>query len=126
MLEKLKKEVCSANLKLVARGLVIETWGNASTIDRARGLVVIKPSGVAYAVMKPADMVVVALADGKVVEGRLKPSSDTPTHLVLYRAFAGIGASQAGTLPAKTCAKNPSGALWAAIADSSDAAQRAT
>jgi L-ribulose-5-phosphate 4-epimerase len=91
MLEKLKKEVCAANLDLVARGLVIETWGNASGIDRARGLVVIKPSGVAYAAMKPKDMVVVALADGELVEGRLKPSSDTPTHLELYRAFAGIG-----------------------------------
>lgn len=91
MLEKLKKEVCAANLELVARGLVIETWGNASGIDRARGLVVIKPSGVAYAAMKPRDMVVVALAGGNVVEGQLKPSSDTPTHLELYRAFAGIG-----------------------------------
>jgi len=91
MLEKLKKEVFAANLDLVARGLVIETWGNASGIDRARGLVVIKPSGVAYSVMKSQDMVVVSLADGKVVEGRLKPSSDTPTHLILYRAFAGIG-----------------------------------
>ena len=91
MLEKLKAEVCAANLDLVARGLVIETWGNASGIDRARGLVVIKPSGVAYSGMKPEHMVVVSLADGKVVEGKLKPSSDTPTHLVLYRAFAEIG-----------------------------------
>ena len=91
MLEKLKKDVWAANLELVARGLVIETWGNASGIERARGLVVIKPSGVAYAGMKPAQMVVVSLADGKVVEGRLKPSSDTPTHLVLYRAFKEIG-----------------------------------
>lgn len=91
MLEKLKKEVCAANLDLVARGLVIETWGNASGIDRARGLVVIKPSGVAYSGMKPEHMVVVSLADGKVVEGRLKPSSDMPTHLVLYRAFQEIG-----------------------------------
>jgi L-ribulose-5-phosphate 4-epimerase len=91
MLEKLKAEVCAANLDLVARGLVIETWGNASGIDRERGLVVIKPSGVAYAGMKPKHMVVVSLADGKVVEGSLKPSSDTPTHLVLYRAFKEIG-----------------------------------
>jgi L-ribulose-5-phosphate 4-epimerase len=91
MLEKLKKEVCAANLDLVARGLVIETWGNASGIDRARGLVVIKPSGVAYSGMKPEHMVVVSLADGKVAEGRLKPSSDTPTHLALYRAFREIG-----------------------------------
>ena len=91
MLEKLKAEVCRANLDLVRKGLVIETWGNASGIDRARGLVVIKPSGVAYAGMKPKQMVVVSLADGKVVEGNLKPSSDTPTHLVLYRAFKEIG-----------------------------------
>src|ERR1700690_2598067 len=91
MLEQLKKQVCQANLNLVKEGLVIQTWGNASGIDRARGLVVIKPSGVAYSVMKPKDMVVVSLADGKVVDGRLKPSSDTPTHLELYREFAGIG-----------------------------------
>jgi L-ribulose-5-phosphate 4-epimerase len=91
MFEKLKAQVCRANLDLVARGLVIETWGNASGIDRARGLVVIKPSGVAYAGMKPKHMVVVSLQTGKVVEGNLKPSSDTPTHLVLYRAFPAIG-----------------------------------
>lgn len=91
MLEKLKAEVCQANLDVVAAGLVIETWGNVSGIDRARGLVVIKPSGVPYAGMKPRQMVVVSLATGRVVEGDLKPSSDTPTHLVLYRAFAGIG-----------------------------------
>jgi L-ribulose-5-phosphate 4-epimerase len=91
MLEKLKAEVCQANLDLVRKGLVIETWGNASGIDRGRGLVVIKPSGVPYDGMKPEHMVVVSLADGKVVEGNLKPSSDTPTHLVLYRAFPEIG-----------------------------------
>jgi L-ribulose-5-phosphate 4-epimerase len=91
MLEVLKKEVCAANLKLVAEGLVIQTWGNSSGIDRARGLVVIKPSGVPYSGMKPEHMVVVSLADGKIVEGNLKPSSDTPTHLVLYRAFKEIG-----------------------------------
>jgi len=91
MLEKLKAEVCQANLDLVTEGLVIQTWGNASAVDREQGLIVIKPSGVPYAEMKPAHMVVVSLADGKVVEGKLKPSSDTPTHLVLYRAFAGIG-----------------------------------
>jgi len=91
MLEKLKAEVCQANLDLVTEGLVIQTWGNASAVDRAQGLMVIKPSGVPYAEMKPEHMVVVSLADGKVVEGNLKPSSDTPTHLVLYRAFAGIG-----------------------------------
>ena len=91
MLEKLKAEVCQANLDLVAEGLVIQTWGNVSGIDRERGLMVIKPSGVPYAEMKPEHMVVVSLADGKVVEGKLKPSSDTPTHLVLYRAFPDIG-----------------------------------
>ena len=92
MLERLKSEVCRANLDLVRAGLVVETWGNASGIDRQRGLVVIKPSGVPYAGMTPRQMVVVSLESGKVVEGRFKPSSDTPTHLVLYRAFAGIGA----------------------------------
>ena len=91
MLEKLKAEVCRANLDLVRKGLVIETWGNASAVDRERGLVVIKPSGVPYAGMQPGHMVVVSLADGKVVAGKLKPSSDTATHLVLYRAFPGIG-----------------------------------
>ncbi|MEI7938411.1 MAG: L-ribulose-5-phosphate 4-epimerase [Verrucomicrobiota bacterium] len=92
MLERLKIEVCRANLDLVQSGLVVETWGNASGIDRQRGLVVIKPSGVPYEVMTPRHMVVVSLESGKVVEGRFKPSSDTPTHLVFYRAFAGIGA----------------------------------
>jgi L-ribulose-5-phosphate 4-epimerase len=92
MLERLKREVCRANLDLVQAGLVVETWGNASGIDRQRGLVVIKPSGVPYEGMTPRHMVVVSLESGKVVEGRFKPSSDTPTHLVLYRAFAGIGA----------------------------------
>jgi L-ribulose-5-phosphate 4-epimerase len=91
MLDELKQQVCAANLKLVAEGLVIQTWGNVSGIDRARGLVVIKPSGVPYDGMKPEHMVVVSLADGKVVEGNLKPSSDTPTHLELYRAFKEIG-----------------------------------
>lgn len=90
MLEGLKKDVCDANLALVRDGLVIQTWGNASGIDRERGLMVIKASGVPYAGLKPAHMVVVSL-DGKVEEGDLKPSSDTETHLELYRAFAGIG-----------------------------------
>ena len=90
MLEQLKEKVCQANLDLVKHGLVLFTWGNASAIDRASGLVVIKPSGVSYADMKPADMVVVDL-DGNVVEGALRPSSDTPTHLVLYKAFPEIG-----------------------------------
>ena len=91
MLEKLKAEVCQANLDLVAQGLVIQTWGNVSGVDRARGVMVIKPSGVPYAEMQPKHMVCVALATGKVVEGKLKPSSDTDTHLILYRAFKGIG-----------------------------------
>jgi L-ribulose-5-phosphate 4-epimerase len=90
MLEKLKEEVWRANLDLVKHELVLFTWGNASAIDREKGLVVIKPSGVSYEEMKPEDMVVVDL-EGRVVEGRLKPSSDTPTHLVLYRAFEEIG-----------------------------------
>ncbi len=90
MLEELKKSVCKANLDLVAHGLVIFTWGNVSAIDRSSGLVVIKPSGVAYDNMKPEDMVVVDL-DGNVVEGHYKPSSDTPTHVVLYKAFPEIG-----------------------------------
>ncbi|SRR5581483_1178884 len=91
MLEQLKRSVCKANLDLVKEGLVIQTWGNASGIDRARGLVAIKPSGVPYDDMKPEHMVIVSLETGDVVEGRLKPSSDTATHLVLYRAFKHIG-----------------------------------
>ena len=90
MLEQLKQQVCEANLQLVREGLVIQTFGNVSGVDRASGNIVIKPSGVAYDVMKPAHMVVVSLATGKVVEGSLRPSSDTPTHLVLYRAFPNI------------------------------------
>jgi len=91
MLEELKKEVYKANMALVHHGLVIFTWGNVSGIDREKGLVVIKPSGVDYETMRPEDMVVVDLATGKVVEGDLRPSSDTPTHLVLYRAWPEIG-----------------------------------
>lgn len=90
MLEKLKEEVCKANLDLVEHGLVIFTWGNVSGIDRKAGLVVIKPSGVSYDVMKPSDMVVLDL-NGNKVEGNLKPSSDAATHLVLYRNFLNIG-----------------------------------
>ena len=91
MLEKLKEDVFRANLDLVRHGLVIFTWGNVSGIDRENGLVVIKPSGVDYDTMKASDMVVVDLASGEVVEGNLRPSSDTPTHLALYRAFSEIG-----------------------------------
>ena len=90
MLEALKVEVCQANLDLVKYGLVIFTWGNVSGIDRDSALVVIKPSGVPYEGMRPEDMVVVDL-DGNVVEGRYKPSSDTPTHVVLYKAFPELG-----------------------------------
>lgn len=90
MLEELKKKVFQSNLDLVHHGLVIFTWGNVSAIDREKGLVVIKPSGVSYDTMKAEDMVVVDL-EGNVVEGNLKPSSDTPTHLVLYKAFPAIG-----------------------------------
>jgi L-ribulose-5-phosphate 4-epimerase len=91
MLKKLKQDVCEANLALVREGLVVHTWGNASGIDRERGLVVIKPSGVAYDGMKARDMVVVSLKDGHVIDSKLKPSSDTATHLALYRAFKTIG-----------------------------------
>lgn len=91
MHKDLKSAVCKANLDLVSEGLVVETWGNASGIDRERGLVVIKPSGVPYSGMKPEHMVVVALETGKVIDGKLNPSSDTATHLELYRAFPGIG-----------------------------------
>ena len=91
MLEQLKKEVCDANLALVRHGLVILTWGNVSAIDRETGLVVIKPSGVSYDDMRPEDMVVVDL-DGNIVDGTLRPSSDTPTHLEIYKAFAEVGA----------------------------------
>ena len=91
MLEKLKEEVCAANLELVARGVVIYTWGNVSGIDREKGLVVIKPSGVDYDGMSPDDMVVVDLQTGERVEGKWKPSSDTKTHLELYRRFPALG-----------------------------------
>lgn len=91
MLEQLKEQVWQANLLLPKHGLVTFTWGNVSGIDREQDLVVIKPSGEAYDDMQPEDMVVVALETGEVVEGKLKPSSDTPTHLELYKAFAHIG-----------------------------------
>ena len=91
MLDELKKQVYKQNLALVQYGLVVLTWGNVSGIDRARGLVVIKPSGVPYERLTADDLVVVDLK-GAIVEGALRPSSDTPTHLELYRAFEGIGA----------------------------------
>lgn len=91
MLEELKQQVCAANLLLPKHNLVTFTWGNVSGIDRERGLMVIKPSGVEYDDMQPEDMVVVDLHPGERVEGRYKPSSDTDTHLVLYRAFPALG-----------------------------------
>lgn len=90
MLEELKQKVLKANLDLVKHNLVTFTWGNVSEIDRENGLVVIKPSGVDYDTMTADDMVVIDL-DGNVVEGKWKPSSDTATHLVLYKAFSNIG-----------------------------------
>lgn len=92
MLEGLKQRVCDANIELYKRGVVLYTWGNVSEIDRQTGLVVIKPSGVGYEEMTPDDMVVVELQTGKAAEGSLKPSSDTPTHLELYKAFDDITA----------------------------------
>lgn len=91
MLEELKRTVCEANLLLPRHGLVTFTWGNVSGVDREGGLMVIKPSGVEYENMGPEDMVVIRLSDGVRVEGRCKPSSDTDTHLALYRAFPGLG-----------------------------------
>ena len=91
MLDSLKDRVCRANRELPSLGLVTLTWGNVSGIDRERGLVVIKPSGVPYEELTPEQMVVVDL-EGRVVEGDLRPSSDTPTHVLLYRHFSGIGA----------------------------------
>ena len=90
MLESLKEHVWQANLDLVRYGLVILTFGNASGIDRERGIVAIKPSGISYDDMKPGDMVLVDL-DGKTVEGTLNPSSDTPTHIELYKSFPDVG-----------------------------------
>ena len=91
MLEQLKEKVLKANLDLVKNKLVLFTWGNVSQIDRASGLVVIKPSGVSYYDMTADDLVVVDL-NGKVVEGKLRPSSDTPTHIEFYKAFPDVGA----------------------------------
>lgn len=90
MLEELKQQVWQANMDLQKHGLIVFTWGNASGIDREKGLIVIKPSGVDYEKMQPEDMVVLDL-EGNQVEGGLKPSSDTPTHLVLYRNFPEVG-----------------------------------
>ncbi|MBQ5844646.1 MAG: L-ribulose-5-phosphate 4-epimerase [Alistipes sp.] len=111
MLEDLKKSVCQANLDLVRHGLVVLTWGNVSAIDRQTNLVVIKPSGVSYDNMKAEDMVVVDL-DGNVIDGNLRPSSDTPTHLEIYKAFKEVGAvvhthSTCATAWAQACREIP-------------------
>lgn len=90
-LDQLREDVCRANLDLVEHGLVTLTWGNVSGLAEDGDVFAIKPSGVDYARMKPADMVVVSVDTGDVVEGTLRPSSDTPTHRVLYQAFAGVG-----------------------------------
>lgn len=91
LVEQLRKDVLEANLEIVRRGLVLYTFGNASGVDRARGLVVIKPSGVDYDALRPEDMVVTDL-HGEIVEGTLRPSSDLDTHTLLYREFPTIGA----------------------------------
>lgn len=91
MLEALKEKVCKNNIELVKKGIVFHTWGNVSEIDRSSGLVVIKPSGVSYDVMQPSDMVIVDLESGKTVEGKWQPSTDTNTHLEIYKAFSEVG-----------------------------------
>lgn len=111
MYENLKKAVCSANLELPGHKLVLFSFGNVSGIDRAAGIVAIKPSGVAYSELKP-EMIVLVDLDGKIVEGNLRPSSDTPTHLELYRKFSGIGGichthSQNATAWAQACREIP-------------------
>ena len=88
---ELRREVVRVNQEIVRAGLVVLTWGNASAADRKAGVMAIKPSGVDYAQLKPEDIVVLSLADGRVIEGKLRPSSDTPTHLHLYQQFAGVG-----------------------------------
>jgi L-ribulose-5-phosphate 4-epimerase len=109
--KKLKEQVCAANLELVAHKLVVFTWGNVSQIDRSSGLVAIKPSGVSYEALSPDDIVVLDL-NGRIVEGSLRPSSDTPTHLELYRQFTGIGGiththSRYATMWAQACKDLP-------------------
>ncbi|GAC1702907.1 MAG: L-ribulose-5-phosphate 4-epimerase [Candidatus Acidiferrum sp.] len=111
ILKQLREEVLHANLELVHRGLVLYTFGNASGISREDNLVAIKPSGVPYEEMKPEHLCVVDL-DGKIIEGELRPSSDLPTHLILYRAFTGIGAvahthSRCATAWAQACQEIP-------------------
>ena len=111
MLNELKEKVLKANLDLVKYGLVTLTWGNVSGISREEGLVVIKPSGVSYEKLTAEDMVVVNL-EGKIVEGKFRPSSDTPTHIVLYKAFENIGGithshSEYATTFAQACKEIP-------------------
>ncbi len=89
--DQLKQRVFDANLAIVKAGLVVLTWGNASGVDRAAGVMAIKPSGIAYDVLRPSDIVVLSLETGKVIEGTHRPSSDTPTHLHLYRSFENVG-----------------------------------
>jgi L-ribulose-5-phosphate 4-epimerase len=110
-LEALRTEVCEANLELVRRGLVLYTFGNASGLSREQGLVAIKPSGVPYEKITPADMVIVDL-EGRVVEGSLRPSSDWATHVALYRAFPSVGGvvhthSRHATAWAQACREIP-------------------
>ena len=112
MLESLKKQVLEENLRLPKHGLVTLTWGNVSGIDREKGLIVIKPSGVEYDVMTEEHMVVVDLKTGKTVEGNLSPSTDTPTHLKLYEAFSDVGGivhthSRWATIFAQACKAIP-------------------
>jgi L-ribulose-5-phosphate 4-epimerase len=111
MLEKLKEEVCNANRDLVRLGLVTLTWGNVSGLARSKGLVVIKPSGVGYESLRPVDMVVLDL-EGKVVEGKLRPSSDSSTHIRMYQAFGDVGGiththSVYATMFAQACREIP-------------------
>ena len=91
MYEKLRKICWEGNMKLPELGLVLYTFGNVSAVDRGHGVFAIKPSGVEYARLRPEDIVIVSLSDGSVVDGALRPSSDTNTHLELYRAFPEIG-----------------------------------
>jgi L-ribulose-5-phosphate 4-epimerase len=112
MLDDLKQQVCQANLDLVAHGLVTLTWGNVSGLSPDRELMVIKPSGVAYDALVPEQMVVVRISNGEVVDGRLNPSSDMPTHRVLYQEFSGVGGiahthSRYATVFAQACREIP-------------------
>jgi L-ribulose-5-phosphate 4-epimerase len=111
MLEELKNKVCDANRLLEEHKLVIFSWGNVSGIDRESGIVAIKPSGVSYADLHPQDIILVDM-DGKIVEGKLNPSSDTLTHLILYKAFTSIGGiththSRYATVFAQACRSIP-------------------